>query len=267
MTASTTTKALPKRVREADLDGLRARLETLGLSFAAEALSGLLTQAVKDEQSTPHFLETLLEAEQTRREERRIRRALGLSGLPTGQTISNFDFAFQPSIERSRIEALATCGWIKEKQTLLILGPPGVGKTHLAIALGVRAVECGFSVAFYRVEELMHAMRKDADRPPARLKRAKYMKPSLVIVDEMGFEPFSREEATLFFRLVSYRYGRGAMCITSNKAISAWTEMLAGDEVITSAVLDRLLHASCVLNIKGRSYRLRDLEETLRTRR
>ncbi|MCP3902647.1 MAG: ATP-binding protein [Planctomycetes bacterium] len=264
---TTATKALPTRARETDLDGLRARLESLGLTFAAETLSSLLTQAVKEEQSTSHFLEMLLEAEQTRREERRIRTSLRLSGLPTGQTIGNFDFAFQPSIERSRIEALATCAWIKEKQSLLILGPPGVGKTHLAIALGVRAVECGFSVAFYRVEELLHAMRRDADRPPAKLKRAKYMKSSLVIVDEMGFESFSREEATLFFRLVSYRYGRGAMCITSNKAISAWTEMLAGDEVITSAVLDRLLHASCVLNIKGRSYRLRELEESLRTRR
>ena len=264
---TTATRALPKRARQADHDGLRARLESLGLAFAAETLSNLLTQAVKEEQSTSLFLEMLLDAEQTRREERRIRTSLRLSGLPTGQTIGNFDFAFQPSIERSRIEALATCAWIKEKQSLLILGPPGVGKTHLAIALGVRAVECGFSVAFYRVEELLHAMRRDADRPPAKLKRAKYMKPSLVIVDEMGFESFSREEATLFFRLVSYRYGRGAMCITSNKAISAWTEMLAGDEVITSAVLDRLLHASCVLNIKGRSYRLRELEETLRTRR
>ena len=197
---TTTTKALPKRAREADLDGLRARLELLGLSFAAETLSSLLTQAVKEEQSTSYFLAMLLEAEQTRREERRIRTSLRLSGLPTGQTIANFDFAFQPSIERSRIEALATCAWIKERPSLLILGPPGVGKTHLAIALGVRAVECGFSVAFYRVEELLHAMRKDADRPPAKLKRAKYMKSSLVIVDEMGFEPFSREEATLFFR-------------------------------------------------------------------
>lgn len=263
---SAATKALPKRASEADLDGLRARLESLGLAFASDALSGLLTQAVKDELSAPQLLRMLLEAEQTQREERRIRTALRLSGLPTGQTISNFDFAFQPSIERSRIETLATCGWIREKQSLLILGPPGVGKTHLAIALGVRAVECGCSVAFYRVEELLHAMRRDADRPPARLKRAKYMKPSLLVIDEMGFEPFSREEATLFFRLVSYRYGRGAMCITSNKAISAWTEMLAGDEVITSAVLDRLLHASCVLNIKGRSYRLRELEENLRAR-
>jgi DNA replication protein DnaC len=264
---TTATKALPKRSTPADLDGLRTRLEMLGLVFAAEALPKLLTEVVKDEQSAPQFLETLLEAEQTRREERRMRTALRLSGLPTGQTIGNFDFAFQPSIERSRIEALATCGWIREKQSLLILGPPGVGKTHLAIALGVRAVECGFSVAFYRVEELLHAMRKDGERAPTKLKRAKYMKPSLLIVDEMGFEPFTREEATLFFRLVSYRYGRGAMCITSNKAISAWTEMLAGDEVITSAVLDRLLHASCVLNVKGRSYRLRELEDSLRARR
>jgi DNA replication protein DnaC len=257
---------LPARPKAADLDDLRGRLEALGLTFASEALSDLLTKAVKDDQGAPELLRTLLEAEQTSREERRIRTALRLSGLPTGQTISNFDFAFQPSIERSRIDALATCTWLKEKQSLLILGPPGVGKTHLGIALGVRAVECGFSVAYYRVEELLHALRKDVEQPPARLKRAKYMKAALVIVDEMGFEPFRREEATLFFRLVSYRYGRGSMCITSNKRIADWADILAGDEVITAAILDRLLHASCVLNIKGRSYRLRDLEESLQTR-
>ena len=269
---STTTKtkrtdeALPARPKGADLDGLRGRLESLGLTFAAEALAEHLTRAVKEDQGTPEFLRMLLEAEQTCREERRIRTALRLSGLPTGQTISNFDFAFQPSIERSRIEALATCTWLKEKQSLLILGPPGVGKTHLGVALGVRAVECGFSVAYYRLEELLHAMRKNVQQPPTRLKRSKYMKAALLIVDEMGFEPFSREEATLFFRLVSYRYGRGSMCITTNKRIADWAEMLAGDEVITAAILDRLLHASCVLNIKGRSYRLRDLEESLQAR-
>jgi DNA replication protein DnaC len=267
-TAPTTDDAaLPRPAKSADLDDLRQRLGALGLSFAAEFLADLLTRSVKEDQSTPAFLARLLESEQSSREERRVRTALRLSGLPMGQTISNFDFAFQPAIERSRIDALATCSWLKEKQSLLILGPPGVGKTHLAVALGVRAVECGFSVAYYRVEELLHAMRKDGAQPPARLKRAKYMKAALLIVDEMGFEPFSREEATLLFRLVSYRYGRGSMCITSNKAIAEWAEMLAGDEVITAAILDRLLHASCVLNIKGRSYRLRDLEEGLRTRR
>jgi DNA replication protein DnaC len=265
-TAAVDREVLPPRPQAADLDELRSRLGALGLCFAAERLAEFLTQAVKEDQGTPVFLKALLEAEQTSREERRIRTALRLSGLPTGQTISNFDFAFQPAIERSRIDALATCTWLKEKQSLLILGPPGVGKTHLAVALGVRAVQCGFSVAFYRVEELLHALRKDASTPPARLRRAKYMKAALVVVDEMGFEPFSREEATLFFRLVSYRYGRGSMCITSNKAIAEWADILAGDEVITAAILDRLLHASCVLNIKGRSYRLRDLEDSLRGR-
>jgi len=245
-------KALPARQATPDIDGLRAQLASLGLDFAAHALGDLLTDAAKADESGPGLLGRLLEHERSQREERRIRTSLKLSGLPTGQTISGFDFSFQPSVERSRIETLATCSWIREKQSLLILGPPGVGKTHLAIALGVRAIECGLSVAYYRIEELMHAMRQDAAKPPA-----------LLIVDEMGFDPFSREEAALFFRLVSYRYGRGAICITSNKAINEWPEMLAGDEAITSAILDRLLHSSCVLSIKGRSYRLRDLEASL----
>jgi len=140
------------------------------------------------------------------------------------------------------------------------------GKTHLSVALGVRAVECGFSVAFYRIDELLHAMRQDADLAPQRLRRRKYMKPALLIVDELGFEPLDRQAANLLFRLVSYRYGRGSICITSNKAISEWPQTLAGDEVLTTAILDRLLHNSHVLNIKGRRYRLRDLEENLRPR-
>jgi DNA replication protein DnaC len=127
-------------------------------------------------------------------------------------------------------------------------------------------VECGFSVAFSRLEELLHAMRKDADVPPTRLKGKKYMKAGLVIIDEVGFETFTRQEANLFFRLVSYRYQRGSLCITSNKAIKDWPEMLAGDEVITTAILDRLLHSCHVLNIRGRSYRLRDLEDDLNDR-
>src|SRR5262249_55067642 len=173
----------------------------------------------------------------------------------------NFDFAFQPAVQRSKLEALATCTWLREKQGLLILGPPGVGKTHLAVSLGVQAVECGFSVAFYRLEELLHAMRQEAEVPPTRLKGTKHVNVSLWIIDEVVVETFTREEANLFFRLVSYRCQRGSLCISSNKAIKDWPEMLAGDEVITTAILDRLLHACHVLNIRGRSYRLRDLED------
>src|SRR5438093_12375765 len=114
-----------------------------------------------------------------------------LSGMPTGQTLANFDFAFQPALERSRIETLATCQWIRENRTLLIQGPPGVGKTHLAIALGMRAVELGFGVVFYRLEDLLTALKRDADLPTRRLRSKKYLSTSLVIIDEVGCAPRS----------------------------------------------------------------------------
>jgi DNA replication protein DnaC len=233
------------------------------LEHAAELLAERLADGVKSESSNHAFLDRLLDDELAFREERRIRTSLRLSGLPTGQTLASFDFAFQPNVERSRIETLATCAWLRDKETLLIQGPPGVGKTHLAVALGVKAVENGFSVLFTRLEELLASMRKDADLPAAKLRYRKYLNVALLIIDEVGFEPMTRQEASLFFRLVSYRYGRGSILITTNKGIRDWPELLAGDEVMATAILDRLLHHSHVLNIKGRSYRLRDLEQAV----
>jgi DNA replication protein DnaC len=256
----------PRARPTVDLDATRERLHRLGLAHAAERLGERLGEAVGDELAPHGFLDRLLEDEIAFREERRLRTALRLSGLPTGQTLGNFDFAFQPSVERARIETLATCAWLRAKETLLIQGPPGVGKTHLSVALGVKAVEHGFSVLFQRLEELLLALKRDADLPPARLRRRKYLNVALLIIDEMGFEPMDRTEASLFFRLVSYRYGRGAILITTNKGIKDWPELLAGDEVLATAILDRLLHHSHVLNIKGRSYRLRDLEQAVSLR-
>ncbi len=247
-----------------DLDATRRYLEELGLSHASELLSQFLNQAVKDNQSPHVFLDKLVSAELTRREERRIKTTLKLSGLPTGMTLSNFDFGFQPGIEKNRIETLATCSWIREHETVLLQGPPGIGKTHLAVSLGVKAIENGFSVAFYRLEDLLHAMKKDADVPPRRLRGKKYLKVALLIIDEVGFQALSRQEAGLFFRLVSYRYQRGSTLITTNKSVKEWPEILAGDEVMATALLDRLLHRCHVMNIRGRSYRLRDLERALK---
>jgi len=131
-----------------DVDATRDRLDRVGLSHARELLDELLAAAIKSDTGPHRFLDQLLEAELTWREERRVRTSLRLSGLPTGQTLADFDFSFQPSIERSRIETLATCQWIRENRTVLLQGPPGVGKTHLAVALGVKAVENGFGVTY-----------------------------------------------------------------------------------------------------------------------
>jgi DNA replication protein DnaC len=246
-----------------DLDATRQRLERLNMPYAAEQLEGLISDAVKHEHAAHRVVDRLLDAELERREERRLQTSLRLSGLPTGQTLGNFDFSFQPSVERSRIETLATCQWVRENRTLLIQGPPGVGKTHLGVALGVKAIEHGFGVMFHRLDELLPMMRRDAELPPSLLRRKKYINAGLLILDEVGFEPMSRQDASLFFRLVSHRYQKGAMVITTNKDVEAWPEILAGDEVLATAILDRLLHHSHVLNIKGRSYRLRDLEAAL----
>lgn len=254
---------LPKPAPTQDIEALRHRLEALRLGFVAEALPDLLSDAVTHKWSAPVFLDELMRWELERQNERRIAQSLRISHLPAGQTISNFDFAFQPSVQRHQIETLSTCNWIAEQRSLLIQGPSGVGKTHLAVALATRAIEQGFSVAFYRIDELWHQLKQDKDLPPVRLKHRKYMASMLLVVDEMGFQPFTREEANLFFRVVNHRYQKGAVCITTNKGIAQWPKMLADDEALATAILDRLLHASHVLNIKGRSYRLKDLEEAV----
>jgi len=246
-----------------ELDDLRVALRRVHLDHAADQLGDLLAASVREDWSPPVLLDRLLAAEASAREERRIRTSLRLSGLPSGITLRDFDFAFQPAVERARIETLATGAWIRDQRTVLLLGPPGVGKTHLAIGLGVAAVEQGFSVSFARIEHLLHDLRRDAHLAPNQLRRRKYMNSALLIIDEMGFEPLSRDDANLFFRLVSYRYRRGALLITSNRHVREWPEMLAGDETLAGAILDRLLHASHVIPISGRSYRLRDLDDRL----
>jgi DNA replication protein DnaC len=248
----------------AEVDSLRERLMQLGLAHAAEALAEELSEAVKHNRPAHAVLDRLLSREAGARDERRVKVSLKLSNLPPGMTLGNFDFSFQPSIERRQVETLATCAFIREHCTLLVQGPPGVGKTHLVVALGVRAIEQGFSVAFYRLEELLHEMRKDAAVPPQALRRKKYFNVSYLVVDEVGFEPMSREDASLFFRLVSYRYRRGSTAITTNKSVKDWPGILAGDEAMAAAILDRLLHKSVVLNVRGRSYRLQELEKVLK---
>ena len=256
-----TNRSSTKKRQEAELASIREKLENLGLAHAAQHLSDEVSQSVKENRSLPAFLDHLLTRELNEREERRVKTSLRLSGLPAGMTLENFDFGFQPSIERRRIETLATCDFVRRHATLLVQGPPGVGKTHLCVALGVKAVEHGFSAAFYRLEDLLFEMRKDADVAPRRLRRKKYFNVAYLIVDEVGFEPMDRNDASLFFRLISYRYRRGTTAITTNKSVKDWPGIFGGDEALVSAILDRLLHDAVVLNIRGRSYRLQHMED------
>ncbi len=244
-----------------ELDQTKDALLALGLEHAAEALPDLISKAIKDELAPHRFLDELLAIESHHREERRLRTSLRLSALPTGQTLANFDWSFQPDLDRRRVDTLATCSWIRSQETVLMQGPPGVGKTHLAVALGVRAIESGFSVGFYHLDDLMHDLKQDAEVPPTRVKGKKYLRNALLIIDEVGFRQLTRLEASLFFRLVSWRYQKGSTLITTNKAVKDWPEVFAGDEVMVTALLDRLLHRCHVFNIKGKSYRLRELEQ------
>jgi DNA replication protein DnaC len=215
-----------------DIDASRDKLSALGLTYATEALYPLLAEAVQAVMPAHVFLDRLIEAERSGREEHRIRTTLKSAKIPIGQTPENF--AFQPAIERSRIKTLATGAWIRNAEVILMQGPPSVGKSHLLCGLGIGAIQIGFSVQYFRFDELLTALRADGHLPSARLKARKYMSSALLLVDEMGYDRMDREYVCLFFRLVSYRYGRGAMVITTNKSIRDWTERLAGDEVLAT---------------------------------
>jgi len=246
-----------------ELDPLREKLEGLGLAHAAEALEETVRDGVVHDRPGHELLRRLIETETVRRDERRIKTALKLSGFPGDMTLENFEYGFQPGIDRKRIESLATGSFIRDHTNILFQGPPGVGKTHLAVALGIRAIELGFSVGFYRLEDLLFDMRKDADVPPAKLRRKRYFHASYLVIDEVGFESMNQADASLFFRLISHRYGRGSIALTTNKSVKDWPGIFAGDTAMTSAILDRLLHNSAIFNIKGRSYRLQGLENLL----
>ncbi|RMF05940.1 MAG: AAA family ATPase [Alphaproteobacteria bacterium] len=250
--------------RRVDLDSVAERCRVLKLLHAAECLGELAEEASRDDLSPIRFLDRVLEREIERKDERRIATSLKLSGLPPGKTLEGFDWTFQPRADRAKLETLATCAFVRQAENVLFMGPPGVGKSHLAVALGVKAIKNGFSATHYVLDDLMHVLRGDAAVPPRRLKAKRYLNSALLIIDEVGFRPLDRAEANLFFRLVSARYEKGSIILTSNKHVRDWPEIFADDEILTTAILDRLLHHVHIIHIDGRSYRLREIDGLLR---
>ena len=237
-----------------ELDHLLGKLK---MGHLEAQLDAVCEQAAQRQADYKTFLVQALQTEWQGRYQRGTELRLRQARFPWLKTLEQFDFEFQPSLDRLQVRELAGMSFVERAHNVIVLGPPGVGKTHLAIALGIKAVEAGYSVLFLTLEELIGRLERAAKE--SRLERSlqQLTYPKVLIIDEIGYLPLSTFEASLFFRLVVRRYERASMVITSNKSFLDWGEVFS-DPVLATTILDRLLHYSTTLNIKGESYRLKE---------
>jgi DNA replication protein DnaC len=238
------------------VERIKRSLVGLKMPRALEIVDATVRRIERGEVTALEAIDALLAEELTLRENRRVRTALVMARLSTIKTLAGFDFAFQPSLDKNRILALAELAFIERCEVLHFLGPPGTGKSHLSVALGVEAVKAGRSVYFVTLADLVGALAKAEREGALRAKIRFFCRFSLLIVDEIGYLPVIPGGGNLFFQLVNARYERGAMILTSNRGFAEWGEVF-GDPVVATALLDRLLHHAVVVQIEGSSYRLR----------
>ncbi len=232
-------------------------LSSLQLTAMGQHLDELTQQAAACNWSALEYLDQLTQLEVNARFERDVQRKMRLARLPFFKTLDQFDFAFQPSVNERQIRDLAGLRFIANTDNILFLGPPGVGKTHLAVSLGLAALTTGLSVLFYSVADLLDQLNQDAHTDRLARRMTTLCRPQLLILDEMGYFALDKRAAQFLFQLVSRRYPRGSIILTSNKSFNEWGDIFP-DPILASALLDRLLHHAVTVNIRGNSYRLKD---------
>lgn len=240
----------------ATVTALKAHLADLQMPGSLEAIDQLLAQLDAGALGPVEAMERLLEAQVALRRQRRLSTALLASRLPGVKTLDSFDFSFQPSIDRAQILSLHELGFVERKENVILLGPAGVGKTHLAISLAVAAAQAGRRVYYTTLADLVLSLAEAERQGRLRERLITLRHPAVLVVDEIGYLPVAAGGANLFFQVVNARYEKGSLVLTSNKSFKEWGEVF-GDAVVAAALLDRLLHHCHIVNIRGNSYRLR----------
>ena len=236
---------------------LAASLRHLKLSRLADHLESWLQDAAKGEWGYHEFLQRLVDEEVAAKKDKRTEMGTRMARLPFIKTLTTFDYTYQPSLDPKRIKELSVCRWVANGENVIFLGPPGVGKTHLSVGLGIEAIRRGYRTLFITAQGLITSLARAHAENRLDDKLKFYCQPKLLIIDEIGYIPIDRLGANLFFQLISRRYEKGAMIMTSNQPFSNWGEVF-GDQVIASAILDRVLHHAISVSIKGESYRLKE---------